>query len=173
MKRFKMYLLNTLIILYIGIMYFAGVPDNNLVDKKLNQFANKTSLMLGFWPSWSMFAPNPIKFDAKTFVKITYKDGKSDVHDLERKLSGPFKELRRARWMKFAQDNIRSADQKSLLNPIIRHYLFKYNSLKRPISQIQIIRKWRDIPSLEKDGLYPIKDTPKIYNELELISQKI
>lgn len=173
MKRFKIFFINTLMIFYIGIMYFSGTPDGSLLHNQLKQFSNKAALVIGIWPSWSMFAPNPVKADSKTFVKISYKNGTTELHDLERKLTGPFSEIRKSRWMKYAQDNVRSPQQRVLLAPIIRHYLFKYNSKKNPITDIQIIRKWREIPLINNDGIYPITDTPRIYNEIELISQKI
>lgn len=173
MKLFNTFTINALIISYVGVMYFSGVPDSSLLHNQLKQFSSKAAMVIGIWPSWSMFAPNPVKSDSKTFVKISYKNGKSELYDLERRLTGPFIEIRKSRWMKYAQDNVRSPQQRALLAPIIRHYLFKYNSKKNPITNIQIIRKWREIPLIYSDGIYPIIDTPRIYNEMELISQKI
>lgn len=173
MKLFNTFTLNTLIICYVGIMYFSGLPDGSLLHNQFKQLSTKAAMVVGIWPSWSMFAPNPIKSDSKTFVRISYKNGKSELFDLERRLTGPFKEIRKSRWMKYAQDNVRSPQQRVLLSPIIRHYLFKYNSKINPITNIQIIRKWREIPLINSDGIYPIIDTPRIYNEMELISQKI
>ncbi len=78
---------------YLGVIYFAGVPESNTLNLQ-----KETAFALGIWPSWSMFAPNPVRFDSKTFVEIT-QNGEVIEKDVEIEPKGlmapPFRE---ARW---------------------------------------------------------------------------
>ena len=106
-----------------------------------------------------MFAPNPIKFDTKSFVEISYEDGEVELHDVEIELDGVLSTFRKARWMKYAQDNLRSPNQKGLLNPAIRHFLAKYGSIDRPIKGISLKRKWWDVKPFFEGGIDPVSNS--------------
>ena len=156
MSQLKKYLLNGLIIMYLGIIYFSGVPETNTLDARIKKHATDAAFVLGIWPSWSMFAPNPIKFDSKTFVEVSYLDGRKIREDVEIKLSGPLATFRKARWMKYSQDNLRSPNQRAILWPALRHFREKYYLNGNPITSIQISRDWKDVHPFNHKGLVPI-----------------
>jgi hypothetical protein len=146
MNKIVRYLSNFLIVGYLATIYFAGVPESNTLNSRLKKKATTVAFALGIWPSWSMFAPNPIKFDTKSFVEIKHKNGEVKLYDVEIELEGVLATFRRARWMKYSQDNLRNPNQKGLLAPAIRYHYQKYNNLNNPITSIVIKRKWWDVP---------------------------
>jgi hypothetical protein len=169
---FKKFVLNFLILGYLGIIYFSGVPESNTLNARLRQMAQSTALALGIWPSWSMFAPDPIKFDSKTYVIISYKDGDIQEYDVEIGPTGLFSNIRRARWRKYAQDRLRSFDQKGLLAPALRHFHRKYDNPSNPITNIRLTRKWSEVESYtENSPLAPLWSTLRDEKKEELITQ--
>ncbi|MBA3972567.1 MAG: hypothetical protein H0X46_10605 [Bacteroidetes bacterium] len=173
MRRLTKYVLNTFIVSYLAVIYFSGVPESNTLNVRIKAKATKIAFAVGIWPSWSMFAPNPIKFDSKTYVEITHKNGKVAVYDVEKDTPGILGPFRKARWMKYSQDNLRSPTQRALLNPAIRYFTRKYDSPENPIVNVQIRRKWSDIHPFSEVSLHSITSTPRIeFNEV-LISQKL
>jgi hypothetical protein len=170
MLKIKRYFQNSLIVAYLATIYFSGVPETNTLNFRMKQKAQDLSLAIGINPSWSMFAPNPIKFDTKSFVEITYEDGEVELHDVEINLDGLLATFRKARWMKYAQDNLRSPNQKGLLNPAIRHFVAKYGSVDRPIKEMVLKRKWWDVKPFYEGGIDPISNSrvPKENSEILL-----
>jgi hypothetical protein len=156
MNKLKRYICNLLIVGYLGIIYFAGVPESNTLNFRLKQQAQQMAFALGIWPSWSMFAPNPIKFDSKTFVEVTYRDGGVAERDVEIELDGLLAPFRRARWMKYSQDNLRNPTQRGLLAPALRHFFQKYDSPERPVAGIKLKRKWLEVDPFNEQALPPL-----------------
>lgn len=173
MRRLARYSLNCLIVFYLGVIYFSGVPESNTLNIRLKEKASKVAMLAGIWPSWSMFAPNPIRFDSKSYVEITYKNGEVKEHDVEIPLKGLMAPFRRARWMKYSQDNLRSPRQKGLLPPAIRHFVHKYNDKKNPIVNVIIKRKWAEVHPFSELKLPKITDTPRIVKDEILLTQKM
>lgn len=172
MKKIKRVICNTLIIGYLGVIYFAGVPDTNTFNTRLKKKAMDVAFMVGIWPSWSMFAPNPIKFDSKTYVELTRKDGTKEEHDVEIPLEGVLSTFRMARWMKYSQDNLRNPNQKALLRPAVQHHFHKYNSEANPIVTVEIKRKWLEVPPFNEYQLIPLKaDYQRKANSEVLLSE--
>jgi hypothetical protein len=156
------------------VIYFSGVPESNTLNSRLKKKTTDVAFLLGIWPSWSMFAPNPIKFDSKTYIEITYRDGETILKDIEQDPSGLMAPLRKARWMKYAQDNLRNPKQKGLLGPCVRYHLAKFNTPENPIVSLKIIRKWWDVPAFsETTPLIPLNSSLKRNESQEiLISEK-
>lgn len=152
MKKYLRYISNFLIVGYLATIYFSGVPESNTLNNRIKKKASSVAFALGIWPSWSMFAPNPIKFDTKSFVEITYKNGEVKEHDVEIELDGILATFRRARWMKFSQDNLRNPNQKGLLSPAIRYHYQKYKNIENPITSIVIKRRWWDVPAFTEEA---------------------
>ncbi len=173
MKRFTKYLLNFFIVIYLATIYFSGVPETNTLNFRLKEYASKLAFAVGIWPSWSMFAPNPIKFDSKTYVNITYRDGLVEEHDVEIELTGFLATFRKARWMKYAQDNLRSPSQRVLLGPALKHFAQKYNKKNNPIVNLQLKRKWAEVQPFSHKKLYSISKTPRKERFEILISQVV
>lgn len=173
MKRITKYLLNALIVSYLGIIYFSGVPETNTLNTRLKDKAMSAAFILGIWPSWSMFAPNPIRFDSKTYVAITYKDGERREFDVEKKLEGPFATFRKARWMKYSQDNLRNPGQQVLLDPAIRYFVRKYEHKDNPIVNVQILRKWNEIQPFSNSKIPSIYKTPRVSKQEILITRSL
>jgi hypothetical protein len=174
MNKFIRLLSNGLIIFYLVVIYFSGVPESNTLNSRLKKKTTDIAFILGIWPSWSMFAPNPIKFDSKTYIEITYRNGKTILKDIEEEPSGILAPFRKARWMKYSQDNLRNPKQKGLLAPSLRYHFAKFNSLDNPIVGLKIIRKWWDVPAFnEATPLIPINSNYKRNESQEiLISEK-
>ena len=173
MKRLMRYLLNVVIVFYLGVIYFSGVPETNTLNFRIKEKSTKVAMILGIWPSWSMFAPNPIKFDSKSYVAVTYKNGEVKEYDVEEKPTGILAPFRKARWMKYSQDNLRNPRQKILLNPAIRHFIHKYDSAANPVVNVQIKRKWAEVHPFSHKSLPSIFQTPrKELNEV-LVTQKV
>lgn len=166
----KKIIINSLIVFYLGVIYFAGVPESNTFNARMKQKAMKVAFFVGIWPSWSMFAPNPIKFDSKTFVELKRKDGSIEEHDIEIPLEGPLSTFRMARWMKYSQDNLRNPNQKALLKPAILHHFHKYNRLDNPIVSISIKRKWLDVPPFNDNQLVPLLAKVERQSHSEILS---
>lgn len=173
MRRLTKYILNTLIVTYLAIIYFAGVPESNTLNFRLKEKASKVAFAIGIWPSWSMFAPNPIKFDSKSFVEITYKNGEVKEFDVEKDTPGILGPFRKARWMKYSQDNLRNPTQKVLLSPAIRYFTKKYDRAENPIVTVQIKRRWSDIHPFSDHSIPSISKTPRVENHEVLITQKL
>ena len=158
MKLYLRWISNFLIVSYLLVIYFSGVPESNTLNTRLKQKATAISFAVGIWPSWSMFAPNPIKFDSKSFVEITYNNGDIKEYNVEIPLSGVLATFRNARWQKYSQDNLRSRNQRGLLAPAIRYHRRMYDSVDNPIVSISIKRKWKNVPPFtEAAPLIPLK----------------
>lgn len=158
MKKLTRYLLNSLIVLYLGVIYFSGVPESNTLNSRLKQKANVIAFGLGISPSWSMFAPNPIRFDSKTYVEIVHANGKTQEYDVEVELDGVLSAFRKARWMKYAQDNLRSPRQVRIRQPALRYFVNKYQNEKNPIAHVTIKRKWWEVEKFsEMKKLTPVR----------------
>lgn len=173
MKRLTRYLLNGLIVSYLGVIYFSGVPESNTLNSRLKSKASQIAMTIGIWPSWSMFAPNPIKFDSKSYVEVTHKDGAVQEYDVEVPLKGPLATFRKARWMKYAQDNLRSPTQKGLLPPAIRHFVYKYNDEKNPIVNVKIKRRWEEVHPFNHVKLHSITKTPRTKGNEILLTETL
>src|SRR5688500_8184759 len=127
MKWPKKGLLNFFLVSYLIVIIFAGLPASNTFESKIKAQAKEVAFALGIWANWSMFAPNPIKFDSKTYVEVIYKNGAIVEYDVEEKPSGVFETINKARWMKYAQDNLRNPNQRALLLPALRYFKQKYD----------------------------------------------
>lgn len=173
MKGMIRFLLNAVIVFYLSIIYFTGVPETNTLNSRLKEKSLKVAMVLGIWPSWSMFAPNPIKFDSKSYVEVTYKNGNVQEYDVEEKPIGILAPFRKARWMKYAQDNLRSPGQKVLLNPAIRYFVHKYDSQTNPVVNVQIKRKWAEVHPFSNKSLPSIYKTPRKLMDEILVTQKV
>lgn len=173
MRRLTKYFLNSIIVLYLGIIYFSGVPETNTLNSRLKKKANDIAFVIGIWPSWSMFAPNPIKFDSKSYVAIAYKNGKVLEVDVEKDPKGILATFRKARWMKYSQDNLRNLNHKILLKPAIRYFAKKHYEKGNPIVSIEIKRKWLEVHPFSEHDLPTISQTPRIEKNEILISQQM
>lgn len=173
MSRLTKYFLNVLIVSYLAVIYFTGVPETNTFNARMKEKAMKVAMIVGIWPSWSMFAPNPIRFDSKSFVVIRYKNGEIKEHDVEIELKGVLATFRRARWMKYAQDNLRSPTQRALLNPALRYFKNKFNDPKNPIVNLQIKRKWAEVHPFSHREIPSIYKTPRTQRHEVLITQQV
>lgn len=173
MKRITKYLLNVLIVSYLAVIYFSGVPETNTLTYRAKQKAMTVAFAVGIWPSWSMFAPNPIKFDSKSYVVMTHANGTVKELDVEKDTKGILGTFRKARWMKYSQDNLRNPTQKALLDPAIRYFRNKYDDPKNPIVNVQIKRKWQEVHPFSNRKLHSIYKTPRTEKNEILISQQV
>lgn len=173
MKRVTKYFLNSLIVFYLGVIYFSGMPESNTLNTRLKDKAMSAAFILGIWPSWSMFAPNPIRFDSKTYVAITHKNGERKEYDVEKKLEGPFATFRKARWMKYSQDNLRNPGQSALLDPAIRYFTRKYDHDENPVVNVQIFRRWNEIAPFSNKRIHSIYQTPRYPREEILVTRSL
>ena len=173
MRRLTKIFVNVLILFYLSVIYFTGVPETNTLNFRLKQQAQKVAFVLGIWPSWSMFAPNPIKFDSKSYVEITYKNGEIREYDVEKKVDGILGPFRKARWMKYAQDNLRSPNQKGLLQPAIKYFARKYQQKNNPIVNVKIRRKWLEVHPFSDRSIPSIIRTPRKERNEVLISHNL
>lgn len=165
--------LNITIICYLLIIYFAGVPETNTLNARLKHRATQIAFLLGIWPSWSMFAPNPIRFDSKSYVLLRYENGDVNEYDVEEETTGLFKPFRKIRWMKYAQDNLRNPKQRSLLAPAIRHFKKKYKISGNPIVQVQLKRRWREVHPFSESEIPSITSTPRSDRDEILLSHNV
>lgn len=161
MGRLKKGVLNGLIVFYLSVIYFAGVPESNTLNSRLRESALKVSFIFGIWPSWSMFAPNPVKFDGRTYAAIEYSDGSVMDADIEKDPDGILAPFRKARWMKYAQDNLRSREQRALLGPALRYLKRKHEISGVSIRRISIKREWFEISPFSWEKLHPVHQTPR------------
>jgi hypothetical protein len=173
MNRLTKYIINTLIVFYLGVIYFSGVPETNTLNFRIKERAMKVAFAVGIWPSWSMFAPNPIKFDSKTYVAVTYKNGEKKEYDVEKDPDGILGPFRKARWMKYSQDNLRNPNQRVLLRPAIRYFVRKYELPGNPVINVQIKRKWHEVHPFSEREIPSIFRTPRKENNEVLITQQV
>lgn len=173
MRRITKYFINSLIVFYLGVIYFSGVPETNTLTARLKEKATNIAFVLGIWPSWSMFAPNPIKFDSKSFVELTYQSGLKKEYDVEKDPKGVLAPFRRARWMKYSQDNLRNPGQKGLLRPAVNYFARKYSLPDDPVVNVRLIRRWWDVELFSDHKLSPISSTPRKEFFEVLISERI
>lgn len=152
---------NFLLVFYLFTIYFSGMPDTNTLNFRLKQVMTDVANVLGIWPSWSMFAPNPIKFDSKTYAILTFRDGSMIEEDVEPELSGPSGTLRRARWMKFSQDSLRGMGQKRLFHPLAQHLRWKHRRAPSSLVKVELLRRWNVIHPFSDQELFPIDSTPR------------
>lgn len=173
MRRITKYFLNTLIVMYLGIIYFTGVPETNTLNFRIKEQAMKVAFVIGIWPSWSMFAPNPIKFDSKSYVEISYQNGEVIELDVEKDLDGILAPFRKARWMKYSQDNLRNPNQKVLLRPALNYFARKFKIEGNPITYIQIKRRWLEVHPFSDHSIPSISRTPRVEKSEVLISHSV
>lgn len=173
MNRIAKYVMNALIVCYLAVIYFSGVPDSNTLNFRLKEKATKVAFAVGIWPSWSMFAPNPIKFDSKSYVVIRYKNGEMKEYDVEKQTDGILGPFRKARWMKYSQDNLRNPNQRVLLRPAINYFKRKYEIPGNPIVNVQITRKWSEVHPFSHHEIPSIYKTPRIEKNEVLITQQV
>lgn len=173
MKRLSKCFINTLIVLYLGVIYFSGVPESNTLNSRIKKQAMAVAMGVGIWPSWSMFAPNPIRFDSKSFVEVAYKDGVIKEYDVEIEPTGPLAPFRKARWMKYSQDNLRNPGQRVLLEPAIRYFRNKYEDKLNPIVSLKIKRKWSEVHPFSHHSIPSISKTPRVEKNEVLITKII
>ena len=173
MRRLNKIFLNVLIVFYLSVIYFTGVPETNTLTFRLKQQAQKVAFAIGIWPSWSMFAPNPIKFDSKSYVEITYKNGEIREYDVEKKVEGLLGPFRKARWMKYSQDNLRNPNQRGLLNPALKYFARKYHQKNNPIVNLKIRRKWQEVHPFSDRSIPTISETPRKERTEVLISRNL
>jgi hypothetical protein len=173
MNRITKYFLNSLIVSYLAIIYFTGVPETNTLDFRIKERAMKVAFAVGIWPSWSMFAPNPIKFDSKTYVAVTYKNGVTKEYDVEKNPDGILAPFRKARWMKYSQDNLRNPSQRVLLKPAIRYFAHRYELPGNPVVNVQIKRKWLEVHPFSDYEIPSIYRTPRLEKNEVLITQQV
>jgi hypothetical protein len=173
MRRLTKYILNTLIVSYLAVIYFAGVPETNTLNFRVKERAMKVAFAVGIWPSWSMFAPNPIKFDSKTYVAVTYKNGETKEYDVEKNPEGILATFRKARWMKYSQDNLRNPNQRVLLKPAIRYFTRKYDLPGNPVVNVQILRRWAEVHPFSDKQIPSIYRTPRLEKNEVLITQQV
>jgi hypothetical protein len=173
MRRLTKYILNTLIVSYLAVIYFAGVPETNTLNFRVKDKAMKVAFAVGIWPSWSMFAPNPIKFDSKTYVAVTYKNGVTKEYDVEKNPEGILATFRKARWMKYSQDNLRNPNQRVLLKPAIRYFTRKYDLPGNPVVNVQILRRWAEVHPFSDKEIPSIYRTPRLQKNEVLITQQV
>lgn len=173
MKRPIKYLLNMTVVFYLAVIYFSGVPESNTLNFRLKEKATKVAMVVGIWPSWSMFAPNPIRYDSKSYVEVTHKNGEVKEYDVEIEPKGVLATFRKARWMKYAQDNLRNPRQRGLLDPAIRHFLHKYDRKDNPIVNLRITRKWQEVHPFSDHSIPSISKTPRLEKNEILLTQKL
>ncbi|MFP5385109.1 MAG: hypothetical protein ACLGHN_03470 [Bacteriovoracia bacterium] len=173
MRRLTRIFLNVLIVFYLSVIYFTGVPETNTLTFRLKQQTQKVAFALGIWPSWSMFAPNPIKFDSKSYVEITYKNGEIKEYDVEKQVDGILGPFRKARWMKYSQDNLRNPNQRGLLRPAIKYFARKYRQENNPIVNVKLKRKWKEVHPFSDHSIPSISNTPRTERNEVLISQNL
>jgi hypothetical protein len=172
-KRLTKGVLNVVIAAYLGVIYFSGVPETNTLNSRLKEKAMIAAFVVGIWPSWSMFAPNPVKFDTKSFVELRYRDGQVREYDVEPELTGPLGTFRKARWMKYSQDNLRNPNLRVLLAPAIRHFAQKYRLPGNPVVTVRIKRKWEEVHPFSHERLHSIYRTPRYQKHETLITQQV
>ena len=153
---------NVFILSYCSVIYFTGVPSSNTLQFKLKETLRPVAFAFGIWPSWSMFAPNPIKSDSRAIVEIHFKDKNIKTKNIDGSVEGFLSVLRHARWMKYAQDNLISPDQKGLLEPAMFFYLSKYQSEKNPITSIKILHLRSEIPPFSEFEVLPMVTSHQI-----------
>lgn len=173
MNRITKYLLNVLIVSYLAVIYFSGVPESNTLNVRLKEKATNVAFAVGIWPSWSMFAPNPIKFDSKSYVTIAYQNGEMREYDVEKQTEGILGPFRKARWMKYSQDNLRNPTQRALLRPALEYFKRKYDIPGNPIVNVQIKRKWLEVHPFSNREIPSIYKTPRTEKNEVLITQRI
>jgi hypothetical protein len=155
----KRVFLNFLIISYLIIIYFAGVPPTNTLNNHLKTTTSNLAYLIGVWPSWSMFAPNPVKLDSKTFVQIKYVDGTEIEKDVEPKITGILSPFRSTRWSKFSQDNLRNEKQKALRPAVAEFFLNQEVAQGKNVAKIILVQRLREVPPLGPNGyVVPIKE---------------
>lgn len=173
MKRLTKYLVNVLVVFYLSVIYFTGVPETNTLNSRLKKQAMTVAFASGIWPSWSMFAPNPIRFDSKSYVEVTHKNGEIHEYDVEIAPTGLLAPFRKARWMKYSQDNLRSPKQRGLLAPAARYFANKYHEPENPVIKVVLKRKWMDIRPFSNSHLPSIFETPRKLNQEILLTQNM
>ncbi len=173
MKRPTKIFLNIIIVFYLGVIYFSGVPATNTLNTRLKEKAMAVAFVVGIWPSWSMFAPNPVKFDTKSYVELRYRNGEVREYDVEPELRGLLATFRKARWMKYAQDNLRNPKLRVLLPPAIRHFVRQHQIPGNPIVTVRIKRRWEEVHPFSSERLHSITRTPRYQKHEILISQQV
>lgn len=168
----KRIIFNFLIISYLFVIVFTGVPSTNTLESRLKERASRIAFAVGIWPSWGMFAPNPLKYDSKTFVEIKYENGMIREYDVEKHLTGPFAFIRKSRWMKYSQDNLRNPEQRVLIKPALRFFGNKYKIRGNPIVNMKLKRRWQEVHPFSHDRLFSINETPRIHKNEVLFSQR-
>lgn len=148
----KKKVINLAIISYLGLIALHGLPLDSLLFRTLKGKTAPFVVGVGMWQGWNMFAPNPLRSDTYIFARLYFKDGsfitKNVEVDLEDNFLKPFREVR---WTKWAKDNVRQEDYKSLWEPALRYMVAKYGTAKNPVMKAQLLSKQYEVALLKGD----------------------
>ena len=120
----------------------------------------------GLWQSWSMFAPDPISINIRTYARITDRDGRVVSLDLlpMRGRQDWLARYRRDRYRKWVIDHVRRDDH-ALLWPGTAQFMLRQarGTVANPVS-VTLVRRWRQVtfPAnvLEAPAEGPVRSYP-------------
>lgn len=148
----KKKVINIAIISYLALIALHGIPLDSLLFRKLKDKTAPFVVGVGMWQGWNMFAPNPLRSDTYIFARLYFKDGSFITKNVEMDLEDNFlKVFREVRWTKWAKDNVRQEDYKSLWEPALRYMVAKYGTVENPVIKGQLLKKEYEVQLLKGD----------------------
>lgn len=165
----KKIFINVSIISYLTLIMLHGLPLEALIFKKAKTHTSSVVMGLGIWQGWNMFAPNPLRFDVDIYARLYYKDGSIAIKNIEESLEENILfTFRRARWTKWAKDNVRQTSHDVLWKPTLKYMVDKYAQKGNPIFKAELFRKYIEVKVLngEEKNMIPLtKWNPKMSEE--------
>lgn len=140
--------LRAFVAFHVLVIVSWGMPTETLVGKALNRSIEPYMLFTGLWQNWSMFAPDPRRFDCYLTAKLRFKDGMESLWEFPRMdKMGPVEAYFKERYRKWACDNLRLDTQRGTWSEASR-YIARLNQTDpaNPVTQVELIRSWADIP---------------------------
>ena len=175
-KKYQRLFANVVILLSFLMMIRAQIDSKNPLGRQIFKLVTPIQNYFSMWRGWQMFAPNPLRMNSRLFAKI-HINGKI----LEYEFPNPQSEnkmqayLVGERWRKYLVEGVR-LDKNSHLWPDCARWVYRKYKLAHPdhqVTQIDLYRKWSDIPPWNQYFIAHGSKTKSKYNEFKFYSYPI
>lgn len=137
------WVLSALLVFVLAATVVWNMPDSGL-RRGITPLVTPVMNATGLHQSWVVFAPDPPRLTFEIVARIDYADGTSALWRTPKggALVGHYRTYRWRKWMESA----RLDSNHDLWEPAARWVARTYNHEGRTPTQVQLVRRWRELP---------------------------